>query len=281
MEGRAIARPNRPRPGRADPPRGGFNGGPSNCPAKPGATIRESPQTTGFNGGPSNCPAKQPPWCSVTAQLPCFNGGPSNCPAKPVVTDFVAVDRRASMEGRAIARPNARRARLTGCSRASFNGGPSNCPAKPDRTRTTPPAPSSLQWRAEQLPGQTRTRASNFPRHYRFNGGPSNCPAKPDKARIDKVLPDVLQWRAEQLPGQTGILGEFPERHHVASMEGRAIARPNITLLPRIVRTHYCFNGGPSNCPAKRASRQQYCPSHKHASMEGRAIARPNSIHDH
>ena len=41
-----------------------------------------------------------------------------------------------------------------------------------------------------------------------FNGGPGNCPAKPDG----------LRWATHRVP--------------VPSMEGRAIARPNMTAAP-------------------------------------------------
>ena len=156
------------------------------------------------------------------------------------------------MEGRAIARPNRRRRPVGREPTCPFNGGPSNCPAKPDRTQDTATVQIYLQWRAEQLPGQT-----SF-----------------DQAKVMRLL--SLQWRAEQLPGQTwdgaGAAWDTSE----PSMEGRAIARPNWTLVccsPN--RGSLSFNGGPSNCPAKqrRQSRSVRCRS---PSMEGRAIARPN-----
>ena len=34
-------------------------------------------------------------------------------------------------------------------------------------------------------------------------------------------------------------------------MEGRAIARPNPSLLAALAQDEHRFNGGPSNCPAK------------------------------
>ena len=144
MEGRAIARPNPPSPS-ASPGSVGhcrFNGGPSNCPAKPGPARddKDAPtQCPGFNGGPSNCPAK---------------------PAHPTPRTDRPYDPSASMEGRAIARPNVQQQSVQTASRLD----------------------PVLQWRAEQLPGQTLSEGS----------------------RCDDASYDELQWRAEQLPGQTG-----------------------------------------------------------------------------
>ena len=89
--------------------------------------------------------------------------------------------------------------------RQCFNGGPGNCPAKPVGSATRPTEPLvSLQWRAGQLPGQTVSRRPECRcRPKCFNGGPGNCPAKPEVADEDAGLDDL------------------------ASMEGRAIARPN------------------------------------------------------
>ena len=96
----------------------------------------------------------------------------------------------ASMEGRAIARPNFRGARGR-----VFRVG-------------------WLQWRAEQLPGQT-------------NGCSVTLPSGTE-----------LQWRAEQLPGQTPSLEWGALSAPPASMEGRAIARPNLPLpSPLTART--------------------------------------------
>ena len=181
MEGRAIARPNPARPMTSWRCWCRFNGGPSNCPAKrPAACSSARVGSTSFNGGPSNCPAKLRGAVPPTA-VKClgFNGGPSNCPAKRL--------------GRVPGSPTAGR----------FNGGPSNCPAKHGRSqglgvarrasmegraiaRPNPPRRAMrrrhrclLQWRAEQLPGQT-----------------PNC-----LAACRAIA--ALQWRAEQLPGQT------------------------------------------------------------------------------
>ena len=207
-----------------------FNGGPGNCPAKP---RRSTPPTTllrCFNGGPGNCPAKrvgerrsvrlQPVGLQWRAgQLPgqtprthrrhrhrrsCFNGGPGNCPAKlPAAGSGDGCHHRASMEGRAIARPNAAGAPtgrhvvaasmegraiarpnrpsppvVVPCNRASMEG---RAIARPNQRRSPPwiSTGRQLQWRAGQLPGQTVVSVAG------------------------RVPTNPLQWRAGQLPGQT------------------------------------------------------------------------------
>ena len=64
-----------------------------------------------------------------------------------------------------------------------------------------------------------------------------------------------LQWRAGQLPGQTRWHPTPVVAHDAPSMEGRAIARPN--MAPPLPQPHRqrSFNGGPGNCPAKRRTR--------------------------
>ena len=207
----------------------------------------------GFNGGPSNCPAKRSPGRSgpPTSSMG-FNGGPSNCPAKRAeqVEEPERVD-AASMEGRAIARPNRRTRRGCADGESRFNGGPSNCPAKracrarrgsrscasmegraiarPNLylTAVVQEKIDSLQWRAEQLPGQTaRPRARTHPRGRCFNGGPSNCPAKPEEAgHLRRSGRASMEGRAIARPNQVAeVVGV---RLAGASMEGRAIARPN------------------------------------------------------
>ena len=139
----------------------------------------------------------------------------------------------ASMEGRAIARPDKR------------------CPAA--RTCST----TALQWRAEQLLGQTPQCNRRWcVITFRFNGGPSNCSARPPVAVIGLAWrtpasmegraiarPDLeeaatgltgimsLQWRAEQLLGQTIARWEQTTGGTAASMEGRAIARPDVLCV--------------------------------------------------
>ena len=109
-----------------------------------------------------------------------------------------------------------------------------------------------LQWRAGQLPGQT-----SLPRGAGTDGR-------------------KLQWRAGQLPGQTGDLLDLVLGLPGASMEGRAIARPNWPTMYAGSTRGRCFNGGPGNCPAKPAASASKLFGDDAASMEGRAIARPN-----
>ena len=300
MEGRAIARPNSLRFGPRRRPmsrlqwraeqlpgqtrrdrtrsrRSGccFNGGPSNCPAKPSDANPEKRWSLSFNGGPSNCPAKLcralagmltaregfnggPSNCPAKRGVAqCgprsegrFNGGPSNCPAKHQHVRRSASRRIASMEGRAIARPNSfyhvgrsfaigasmegrAIARPNGDGTLSargfqdrFNGGPSNCPAKHETNPSTQPRDARFNGGPSNCPAKPTTTPTGQAPQSGFNGGPSNCPAKPDHR-------------------------DEPARHRLASMEGRAIARPNYA--------------------AHRSG-----TDHRHASMEGRAIARPN-----
>ena len=86
---------------------------------------------------------------------------------------------KASMEGRAIARPNQSRLSASTPASSSFNGGPGNCPAKHALEPTAAGREPALQWRAGQLPGQTRlTDPHRTIAQRSFNGGPGNCPAK-------------------------------------------------------------------------------------------------------
>ena len=91
-----------------------------------------------------------------------------------------------------------------------------------------------------------------------FNGGPGNCPAKRYRGRYCPKVVEIteLQWRAGQLPGQTAAVHGWPVRlvSSIASMEGRAIARPNKWVhegVGSVRRRISGFNGGPGNCPAK------------------------------
>ena len=175
MEGRAIARPN--------------------CPcASPGCRSRRT-----FNGGPGNCPAKPFlfPRRQPGIQLPSMEGRAIARPNQMIV-DAIGHLAQPSMEGRAIARPNAAYlraeadwqeilARPNGCMRRPISWiGP---PSMEGRAIARPnPVPygvhivtvAALQWRAGQLPSQTRRILSATPtRLAAFNGGPGNCPAKP------------------------------------------------------------------------------------------------------
>ena len=230
MEGRAIARPNLP------------SSKPRNWPSPP-------PSMEGRAIARPNKPHSGPllPGCTS------FNGGPGNCPAKP---DHDGLRRRSlalpSMEGRAIARPNPAESKGNHGAQAAFNGGPGNCPAKPPRSATGSHPPRPLQWRAGQLPGQTRCRPS-IKRSQRVPSMEGRAIARPNgrTAAANSHFPaPSMEGRAIARPNGPPA-GRLPVVPVLPSMEGRAIARPNV----------------------------KHTRSADHAinpSMEGRAIARPN-----
>ena len=159
MEGRAIARPNRP---------------------------------STFNGGPGNCPAEQPAIVPVTliratlqwraGQLPGRTAWSVTLQGRAIARPNQSTPRRstASLQWRAGQLPGRTSTVRHKCGRGvwtparTFNGGPGNCPAeRPYGPFNGGPGNcaaergSGRQWRAGQLPGRT------------FNGGPGNCPAEP------------------------------------------------------------------------------------------------------
>ena len=276
-----------------------FNGGPGNCPAKLGE-LRPvgSGCETAFNGGPGNCPAKRAlrkgtffaavPLQWRAGQLPGQTINASRWPQTraltlqwragqlpgqtPEVAETPHPLQHPSMEGRAIARPNS-----IG-SRAGSTAG------------------MRLQWRAGQLPGQT-TRDPVSHRRWRstFNGGPGNCPAKPGHDGRSPCGVSSLQWRAGQLPGQTQGCGHRttvtlqwragPSGATLPTLEtfnggpGNCPAKRADDPIRRSLRRRVPFNGGPGNCPAKRAGRSLgHGAVTSQPSMEGRAIARPNPV---
>ena len=212
------------------------------------------PQTmsTCFNGGPSNRSAKLRPACRSCGPRRRFNGGPSNRSAKPAGSHQRRHERRGFNGGPSnrSAKPGAADGQLRAA--VCFNGGPSNRSAKLHPTGTSTRASAALQWRAEQSLGQTSPalRACRWCR-IGFNGGPSNRSAKPPGGRSPHAsvsrfnggpsnrsakrsgclsrfpASGLLQWRAEQSLGQTVRIRGVGAPLLVASMEGRAIARPN------------------------------------------------------
>ena len=110
----------------------------------------------------------------------------------------------ASMEGRAIARPNLDHSTVIAVAHNGLQWRAEQLPGQTRFSRSFCASAVVLQWRVEQLPGQTgpaTRRVRSMP--HGFNGGPSNCPAK--LCEPDDVGAVVV----------------------TASMEGRAIARPN------------------------------------------------------
>ena len=252
MEGRTIARPNWRVRRALSGCRRCFNGGPDNCPAKPGRPQRSAQTTTGFNGGPDNCPAKRG---DVAA------GGVD--------------EHRASMEGRTIARPNQtvdemvggqsfrlqwRAGQLPGQTlytrsaaalHTCFNGGPDNCPAKP---RGSPPRQSlnpSFNGGPDNCPAKRRQRQPDEPREHQASMEGRTI-ARPNRSRRPPTRPDPvasMEGRTIARPND----GAHPAVHEPrpASMEGRTIARPNFRSPGASARLLHSFNGGPDNCPAK------------------------------
>ena len=227
MEGRAIVRPN---PNWLWSHRGScgcFNGGPGNCPAEHRRRDGRSPTSrwlqwrAGQLSGRTRAQHVHAPW---------FRG--------------------ASMEGRAIVRPNRRLTQRSKTQPTCFNGGPGNCPAEP--------------------PDDHHPHHN----HHSFNGGPGNCPAEPACADHVRQLIEALQWRAGQLSGRTLPVGGADTQ--ILALQWRAGQLSGRTRSsPASGAATNCFNGGPGNCPAE--------PRHVHrrvqrrpASMEGRAIVRPN-----
>ena len=224
MEGRAIARPNWSSGTDIDDynrSHARFNGGPSNRSAKQYRTNRPDQRrrylAASMEGraiARPNVRDRQRPAGRSPSNMLQWRAEQSLGQTRSRVGSIPRSPIGASMEGRAIARPN------TACSSAAGSVAGS----------------SLLQWRAEQSLGQT---PDPFTVMYSwsgstgcFNGGPSNRSAKLARPPVvsrhrQHVL--ALQWRAEQSLGQTlslassGVASQFA----VASMEGRAIARPN------------------------------------------------------
>ena len=123
------------------------------------------------------------------------------------------------------------------------------------------PCHAVLQWRAGQLPGQTRQPVGFDGHHHQLQWRAGQLPGQTPKATPKKPKPKPLQWRAGQLPGQTRRRSRWWAAGLVA-LQWRAGQLPgqtstitksldhNLVASPR--RAQACFNGGPGNCPAKR-----------------------------
>ena len=188
------------------------------------------------------------------------------------------------MEGRAIARPNPGDV-------DEFDGGPElqwraeQLLGQTSRTRgpvSGCSTPSRLQWRAEQLLGQTTaSRPDSARRCSRFNGGPSNCSSKRGCATVPTFAqqPASMEGRAIARPN-TQSTAHLAGTLLRASMEGRAIARPNsVRLKYRMPRSLLQWRAEQllGQTAARTLSTEH---QGRDASMEGRAIARPNRSPD-
>ena len=217
------------------------------------------------------------PWRAECARrVSCFNGGPGNCPAElRLRSSLVRRSIAASMEGRAIARPNA--------------GGAAGSAGPADR----------LQWRAGQLPGRTRSPPGGGRCCSCFNGGPGNCPAELLLMRRCRWLRWSFNGGPGNCPAERPGVRCRHGTHRRASMEGRAIARPNSRISPHNDATIASMEGRaiarPNEAEHRQAQQEDLVlqwragqlPGRtsalfvnqnpiKDASMEGRAIARPN-----
>ena len=138
------------------------------------------------------------------------------------------------MEGRAIARPN-----------------------RATRARAAAEFDTLLQWRAGQLPGQTRDTTRICVPIARLASMEGRAIARPNRRRGCRCGSErdraSMEGRAIARPNLWLIMVEAVKVIWPASMEGRAIARPNdrgfrtTSLYGAVVG----FNGGPGNCPAK------------------------------
>ena len=232
-----------------------------------------------------------------------FNGGPGNCPAEHAGDGRCdAAWERASMEGRAIARPNpADGPHQRRVPTASMEG---RAIARPNMAvRLHDDSVVTLQWRAGQLPGRTRDvpdmdrgalhasmegRAIARPNRHvlELMGGltvasmEGRAIARPNLAAAAELAGWVtpLQWRAGQLPGRTPASARI--RSPLSRLQWRAGQLPGRTpvRVRYLVALWRCFNGGPGNCPAERGRHRGDPAIRPDASMEGRAIARPNPL---
>ena len=279
-----------------------FNGGPDNCPARPGAKV----------GRPSSSCRLQ--WRA--GQLPgqTYRADPRR-----------AVCCGPSMEGRTIARPDYFGIDDNPSLSAHLQWRAGQLPGQTLPSRSAHQCRNFLQWRAGQLPGQTRPPiVGDRPCRLPFNGGPDNCPARPAFIAnpVDAVITH-LQWRAGQLPGQTGqaldktpaavrlqwragqLPGQTGQRRvmvrPIAFLQWRAGQLPGQTSLTSTDtmswiclqwragqlpgqtgsgcphhRSTCPFNGGPDNCPARQPQSDERPSRTLAPSMEGRTIARPD-----
>ena len=162
-----------------------------------------------FNGGPGNCPAKRRWQASDAARSagPSMEGRAIARPNRGVPVELPTFP-GPSMEGRAIARPNNRSCEVALGERAPSMEG--RAIARPNMIKpgARPCRVNCLQWRAGQLPGQTRwatMNAARLTRRLQWRAG--QLPGQTSNGNASAALAASLQWRAGQLPGQTAGYG--------------------------------------------------------------------------
>ena len=232
MEGRTIARPNPLTGALVTTLAANFNGGPDNCPAKPGdrAGRRAADLFTSMEGrtiARPNADAGRRPFRHV---LRTSMEGRTIARPNPGARQLRRPGRGTSMEGRTIARPNRRPPGRPSPGGALLQWRAGQLPGQTADGDLINRWTDKLQWRAGQLPGQTRHRARDCPRDQ-LTSMEGRTIARPNHQRHRRFRPG-----------------------HGTSMEGRTIARPNPPAVPSPPRGGRNFNGGPDNCPAKQAA---------------------------
>ena len=258
----------------------GFNGGPSNRSAKPRTITPErsssmalqwrAEQSLGQTKSPSG--ALLPSSCS-------FNGGPSNRSAKPTraMRAAVAVERLQWRAEQSLGQTSARPVTAS-VSTASFNGGPSNRSAKrPELAGVVPrQITASMEGPSNRSAKPPRPSQRSSPPSS-FNGGPSNRSAKPGWGWSTTTAKRCFNGGPSNRSAKPVLFSTLSRTGSSASMEGRAIARPN-DAPHRHIHPCQCWlqwraeqSLGQTRRPAEAGARDGV------ASMEGRAIARPNT----
>ena len=138
---------------------------------------------------------------------------------------------RASMEGRARARPNPPVAASRAPIPDGFNGGPGTCPAKRELHKRTVRGAWELQWRAGHVPGQTTKAGVPTTEAMTLQWRAGHVPGQTTTSVSSMSTAFALQWRAGHVPGQTSMAHTDTRGGAMASMEGRARARPNVNAL--------------------------------------------------
>ena len=133
------------------------------------------------------------------------------------------------MEGRAIARPNHRQPRHHRTRLVYLQWRAGLLPGRTVRTRSSVPSNVCLQWRAGLLPGRTCPSAVLAGPSLSFNGGPGYCPAEPGRTTRTPGRSNPFNGGPGYCPAEPDS-DLRPSRTHIPSMEGRAIARPNVNV---------------------------------------------------
>ncbi len=228
MEGRTIVRPGTPLRNCRRTANACFNGGPDNCPARPGKKqgSKPKPRRASMEGRTIVRPGLYEAVAAARAPIASMEGRTIVRPGNRIGAVW-ANDGSASMEGRTIVRPGSERPnrKPIPCNELQWRAGQLSGQAGTDPGLLA--EIDALQWRAGQLSGQAgRSTETSTVRESGFNGGPDNCPARLLSPSAISSLIVRLQWRAGQLSGQARGQGPRRGSQPGASMEGRTIVRP-------------------------------------------------------